>query len=180
MGIPFSAGREASVQSDLKCTETTPCQNWGTCDVFSGHCTCPPGYGGRLCDEVFYPACRHSDKPGPNGEPPIMSCTFVGAAPSPLSTRVSSLRLLHPPPADPSAGCCLSALIATFARAGPQACECFRQCHRRPDYVDQDFRGPCFERSAPIDSQLSDFPDESEKGVKYFDDYMVRRFYCVL
>lgn len=107
----------------------------GTCDVHSGRCQCPPGYGGHLCEELYYPACRHTTEPGPNGEPPIVSCNFVG----------------------------------------PQSCECSRECYARPFTMEADMRVPCFERKGlPPDAQLSDFPAEDEKGVVYYDDWMVR------
>lgn len=62
----------------------------GTCDIYTSRCTCPPGYGGRLCEQLLYPACRHTEKPGPNGEPPAMSCTFQGALTErPRQTRCS-------------------------------------------------------------------------------------------
>lgn len=59
--------------------------------------------------------------------------------------------------------------------AGPQSCECYRQCHARPLSLDHNIRVPCFERAGP--NTLSDFPDKDEPGVKYLDDWRVRLRY---
>lgn len=61
------------------CSRTRPCAYNGTCDVNTGFCACLVGYGGPLCEELLYPACRKTTEYSHHGFPPAMRCYHQGA-----------------------------------------------------------------------------------------------------
>lgn len=70
----FSALTTATNGAEVtRCSLTQPCDNNGTCNIVIGQCSCMPGYGGSLCQEVLLPSCRYT-KDYIDGVAPAMRC----------------------------------------------------------------------------------------------------------
>ena len=50
-----------------RCSMEAPCENFGTCHIVTGVCSCLPGYGGSMCEKVLLPACRYVATPNAQG-----------------------------------------------------------------------------------------------------------------
>ena len=62
------------------CSRERPCANYGSCELHTGSCACPLGFGGRLCDTVLLGACALTATPPP-GRPPAMLCASGSGVP---------------------------------------------------------------------------------------------------
>jgi len=55
------------------CSRERPCANYGSCELHTGACACPLGFGGRLCEKTLLGACALTPTPPP-GRPAAMLC----------------------------------------------------------------------------------------------------------
>ena len=80
------------------CSRERPCENFGTCELHTGACACPLGFGGRTCGTVLLPACAVTrEAPAWGPAPPSMLCSSGAGAPE-------------------------------HGQEGTKSCECLRQC----------------------------------------------------
>ena len=55
------------------CSRERPCANYGSCELHTGACACPLGFGGRLCETTLLGACALTQQPPP-GRPAALLC----------------------------------------------------------------------------------------------------------
>lgn len=65
------AGGDAATVGN--CSRSNPCLNFGNCELHTGGCACPPGYGGALCEKALLSACALTLSPAAD-RPTAMLC----------------------------------------------------------------------------------------------------------
>jgi hypothetical protein len=130
----------AAADAPAGCSRAAPCANFGSCELHTGACACPLGFGGRLCERTLLGACAVTTQPPP------------------------------PPRVGPPGMLCASGRgVPEHGQTGVKACECLRQCvaHESGGLGQH---GICFERPGGAEAQHSAFPAADEAGIVYRRD----------
>jgi hypothetical protein len=128
----------AAAAAAAGCSREAPCLNFGSCELHTGACACPHGFGGRRCELALLSACAVTRDPPP------------------------------PPRAGPPGMLCASGRgVAEHGQEGLKSCECLRQCvaHEGGGLSEH---GLCFERPGGPEAQHSAFPAPEEAGVTFW------------
>ena len=70
---PRCGGAPDAASAAAGCSRERPCANYGSCELHTGACACPLGFGGRLCEQTLLSACALTPTPPP-GKPAAMLC----------------------------------------------------------------------------------------------------------
>ena len=70
---PRCGGAPDAASAAAGCSRERPCANYGSCELHTGACACPLGFGGRLCEVTLLGACALTPTPPP-GRPAAMLC----------------------------------------------------------------------------------------------------------
>ena len=70
---PRCASAPDAAPAAAGCSRERPCDNYGSCELHTGACACPLGFGGRLCETTLLGACALTPTP-PSDRPAAMLC----------------------------------------------------------------------------------------------------------
>lgn len=87
------------------CSRDRPCLNFGNCELHTGACACPIGYGGVLCEKALLSACALTRTP-PAGRPVAMLCNHFWGSVGVTSCDCLRQCMAHMPASLASHGLC--------------------------------------------------------------------------